>query len=604
MAEQKNTRTIVLAIILVIALAGAGAYVMMSRGGQDAAPDKVAARPAVDKDTVADGAPAQAEKAAPTSESYAPAANAPLTLTALQYMPEKSQLSYGIPGVESLLATVAPLAQELLQDEMNVSEELGLIARDLAADMGVEESDDLAAVLTAMGLDTGKGIAVFANFDELAEELLESASAGTPPDQMPDISKVKAVAVIPVVDSEKAEASLKKLTGDMLSGVATSEESAGEIVMTVYEGIGAYFVTDTVLALGNDLDMLKEAAAHEGAPALLRYGSESCPPDDIHEAAMLIHGAKIVPLIEKFAGLLENIDPASYMMVQTQMEKMKEMYADSGDDPLLVTLSVRNDVIELKSKIDSEVYPTMLASMGAAKPLRWAQLLPTNTLAFLSLAFTPEAKQQIKDVYLENLPDEIKNSPGYSQAIQFGMPALDMLGQEITLGITGMDPIDFPSLFLFVELANAMQANILLPMVPQIPEGDPYREVQIKAINFPSPIQFYFAMIEDALILSNSVPGMQSIIDLVKDGKTSGFFESLDPPIAPETPIYQALLLKPQIYGDIVSPLSGLSGQQLPPEVGDIFETVSTLFTDMRFFSEMQDNWLVTRISIIRTPLI
>ena len=35
MAEQKNTRTIVLAIILVVALAGAGAYVMMSRGSQE-----------------------------------------------------------------------------------------------------------------------------------------------------------------------------------------------------------------------------------------------------------------------------------------------------------------------------------------------------------------------------------------------------------------------------------------------------------------------------------------------------------------------------------------------------------------------------------------
>lgn len=603
MAEQKNTRTIVLAIILIIALAGAGAYVMMSRGGQDAAPEKVAARPAVEKDTATDDAPANAEKAAATQESYAPAANAPLTLTALQYMPEKSQIVYGIPAVESLLATVAPLVQELFQDEMNVAEELGLIAQDLAKDMGVEESDDLAAVLTAMGLDTGKGIALFANFDELADYFVEAASAGTPPDEMPDLSKAKAIAVIPVVDGEKAVSSLKKLTDDMLSGVATSEESAGDIVMTVYEGIGAYFVTDTVLALGNDLDMLKEAAAREGAPATLRYGSESCPPDDIHEASMLIYGDKIVPIIDKFTGLLENIDPASYMMVQTQMEMMREMYAESGADPLLLTLSVRDDVIELKSKIDSEVYPMMMESMGMAKPLRWAQLLPQNTLAFLSLAFTPEAKQQIKDVYLENLPEEIKNTPAYSQAMQFGMPALDMLGQEITLGITGMDPIDFPSVFLFVELANAMQANILLPMVPQIPEGDPYREVQIKAINFPSPIQFYFAMIEDALVLSNNVLGMQSIIDLVKDGGTSGFFEALDPPIDPETPIYQALLLKPQIYGDIVAPLSGLSGQQLPPEVGDIFETISTLFTDMRFFSEMQDSWLITRMSIIRTPL-
>ena len=61
--------------------------------------------------------------------------------------------------------------------------------------------------------------------------------------------------------------------------------------------------------------------------------------------------------------------------------------------------------------------------------------------------------------------------------------------------------------------------------------------------------------------------------------------------------------MKPQIYGDIVEPLAGLSGQALPAELGDVFETVSTLFNDIRFFSEMQDNWLVTRVSVIRTPL-
>lgn len=606
MAEQKNTRTIILAVILVIALAGAGAYVWMAQSKQEAPQTQSAAKQAVDKKPAADKAPAKEDvkKAAAAPESYAPAENPPLTLTALQYMPESAQMAMGIPAVDSLLATVAPFVQELFQKDLNVAEELGLIARDLAKDMGVEESEDLSVVLKAMGIDTAKGAALFADYTELVDTAFAAASSGTPPENPEQLmTKTKAIAVIPVVDGEKAVASLKKLTNDMLSGVPTSEESVGDAVMTVYEGVGAYLATKTALILGNDPAMIKEAAAHEGAPVSLRYGSQSCPADDVHEASMLIHGAKFIPLIEKFTSLLEKLDPASYFMVQSQIAQMKEMYETSSGEPLLVTLSLRQDAIELKSKIDSESFPKLLASMGKAQPLRWAQLLPQNTLAFLSFAITPEAKQQLKDVYLQNLPEEIKNSPGFSQAMQFGQPALDLLGQEITLGISGMDPIDFPSVFLFVQLSNVMQASIFLPMIPQIPEGDPYREVQIKAINFPSPIQFYFALVDDALMLSNSVDGMKTIIDLAKDQKTSGFFESLNPPIPPETPIYQALLVKPQIYGDIVEPLAGLSGQALPAELGDVFETVSTLFNDIRFFSEMQDNWLVTRVSVVRTPL-
>lgn len=598
MAEQKNTKTIILAVILVVALAGAGTYVMMSKGGQDATAPEVAGTPVAKTAT----APTKTEaKAAPVA--VAPAENAPLTLTALQYMPERAQVSLGVPAVTSLLATVAPFVQELFQKDMNVTEELGLIAQDLAKDMGVEESEDLAVVLNAMGLDSAQGAAVFANFDELAEVALEAAATETSPAAMPDMSAAKAIVVIPVTDGGKAEASLKKLTGDMLSGVATSEETSGDVVITVYEGVGGYFVTDTVLALGNDIEMLKEAAAHEGAPATLRYGSTTCPPDDVHEAVMLIHGEKFVPLIEKLTGLLEQMDPSAFFMVQMQVDKMKEMYEKSSGDPLLVSLSIREDVIELKSKIDTESYPTLLETMGAAKPLHWAQLLPENTLAFLSLAFTPEAKQQIKDVYLENLPDEYRNAPYVDQAIQYGTPALDMLGQEITLGITGMEPIDFPTVFLAIELANVMQANVFLPMIPQLPQGDPYRDVQIKAINFPSPIQLYFALVGSALVLSNSDVGIQGIIDLEKDGQTSGLFESLEPPLDSETPVYQALVLKPSLYTDLIDPLASFAGQSLPAEIGDVFETLNVLFSDLRFVSEMDGPWLSTRVSVTRTPV-
>ncbi|HDP35703.1 MAG TPA: DUF3352 domain-containing protein [Candidatus Hydrogenedentes bacterium] len=594
MAEPKQTRTLVLALILVIALAGAGAYMYMSGG----VTSPVETSPAKTEKTAAEK-PAAPPRPEPQAADFAAAENAPLTLDALRYVPDDAQMSVGIPPVTSLIANLAPLVQDIFGDEMDVAEELGLIARDLAKDMDVEESDDLAAVLAAMGIDSAKGAAVFLDLDELAQEALDAATRQSP-SALPDMSSTKAVAVIPVLDGEKAEACLKKLTNDMLSGVPTNEESAGDVTITLYEGIGGYFLSGGVLAIGNDIEMLKQVAAREKAPAQLRYGSKSCPPDDVHEAAALIYGDKFVPVIEKFVALLGQVQPEAVFFVQTQMQQLKDMYANDTNDPMLLTLSVRDDVIELKSKIDTEMYPALLTTMGTARPLRWAQLLPQNTLAFLTLLITPEAKAQIEDIYLKNLPDELRNQPGVAQGLQFGKPALGMLGQEITFAVTGMDPIDFPTMFLFVEVQNPQQASVFLQMAPQLPHGDPYRDVRIKAVNFPSPIQFYFAMVDDVIIVSNSDAGIREIIDLIKDEKTSGFFESLEPPINPETPVYQALLLKPELYVDLVDPLMALAGNPLPREGADVAATVSSLFKDMRFFSEMQDSWLTTRISVVR----
>ncbi len=607
MAEQKNTRTIVLALILVIALMGVLAYTFLM--GDAPAPEDVPAPVVTGDPTLAVPDPPDAEPdatlpATPDVAAPAPADNPPLTLTALRYLPDQAQIAVGIPSVESLLATVAPFVQEVMKDDLNVEHELGLIARDLARDMGVDESDELAEVLAAIGFDVGLGAAAFFDMEEMIKDAFDAAGEMTESTEqiagLPDVSTGKVVAVIPVVDGEKAEAALKELTGDMLAGVPTSEETVNDITITVYEGIAAYFVTEAVLAIGNNVDMLKQAAAREGAPATIRYGSATCPPDDVNEAVMLVYGDRLMPFVEQAVGLLAELQPEALFFVQSQLEQMTAMYESGVNDPVIATLSVRDDAIELQSKIDTAVYPALLESSGTPQPLRWAQLLPENTLAFLSLGFTPESKQKIKDVYMEAIPEEMRTSPGFSQGMQIGRTVVDMIGQEVTLGMTELDPIDFPTLLLFVDLENRMSAQVLLPMVPQLPHDDPYRDVQINAINFPSPIQFYFALVEDALVLSNSDDGIRRVIDLVKDEETSGFFESLTPPINPDTPMYQALLIKPELYDSIVAPLSALSGRALPTEADTVFDTLTAMFDDVRFFNEMRDSWNLTRLSVNR----
>ncbi len=599
MAEKKNTTTIVLAVILIVAVAGGLTYTLMSGDAPD--PEGVPVPPVTGDPTLP--VPEPTDVAPVEREAVEPADNPPLTLTALQYLPDGAQIAVGIPPITSLLANVAPFVQDLFEQDLDVEKELGLIARDMARDLGVEESDDLAAVVTAVGFDASQGAALFFDIEEMVEEafeMLEMATEMGADIAPPDPAAGSMVLVLPVTDGEKAEASLKALASDMLAGVPTSEESVGDITITVYEDIGAYFVTDTVLALGNDVGLLQQAAVRENMPAQLRYGSAACPPEDVHEAVMLVFGDRILPMLEKATGLLAALQPEMLLLFQDQLDQLAAMYEDGADDPVIATLSVREDAIEIVSKIDTEVYPTLLEGAGMAQPLRWAQLLPENTLTFLSLGLTPEGKERLKTMALDSIPEEMRTSPSFSQAIGIGENVVDILGQEITLAMTGLDPIDFPTIMLMVDFDNALSAQILLPLIPQMPHDEPYRDTQIRAVAFPSPIQVYFAMITNGLVLSNSDEAIRGIIDLVRDEETSGFFASLEPPIAPETPIYHAFMIKPELYMDIVAPLAALSGQNLPSEADTVFETLSMMFEDVRFMSLLEDSWMVTRLSVNR----
>lgn len=524
----------------------------------------------------------------------------PLTLTALRYMPDGVQVAIGLPAATSLLERVAPFVQELVGDDMNVQAEIDAVARDLAIDMGVPGDGGLAGVIDAMGLDSGQGAAVFLDVEALAEEVVEDI-AGNMLSSLPDMSAAKAVLVVPVTDAERAELSLKELTKDMVAGIATREEAVGDITLNIYDGYGAYFVTDNVLALGNDLELLKSAAAREGDPARLRYGTVDCPPDDVNEAVILIYGKKFLPIIEAAGSILAESQPVAETMVQAQIDRLNAIYEGAAvNEPMIITLNVDEDAVELKSKIDLARFPEAKEIVGEAYPLQLAQLLPENTLAFLSLCFNEQAKKQLTDVYFEAIPEEVRQQPGVSQGMTYAPTAMNLIGREITVAMTGLDPIDFPTLFLMIELQNPAAAQILLQMAPQQPHGERYRDVQIRALAIPSPIPVYFAVAGNALVISNSDKGVEGIIDLTKDEETSGFFSSLDPPIDPEAAIFQALLLKPAVYEDIVDPLATLSGRELPREVGGVFHTLSDLFNDVRYFSEMQDSWMVSRILVSR----
>lgn len=614
MAERNQKRTVILAVILAAVVAAALTYTFSSREVQ--APVTPESAVPLEKAAVPDAAvpspgPAGTAVAAETTPAPAPvpvpakavaleqpAGGTPLTLKALQFMPASAQFALGIPAPASLVERVVPFVQQFVPG-IDLAAEIDLIAKDLAVDMEVPGEGGLVGVLAAMGFDSRAGMGAFLDLAELAKVVADAAAAGSVP-EMPDLTSIKGVLVIPVNDPAKAEASLLKLLGELVSGMEVKEEVVGGATLKAYEGFGGYFVCDTVLALGNNLGLLKGAAERIQSPAQFQYGSAECPADDVHEAAALVYGDRLMPLVELFAEQVSKLEATTQVLLNAQMEKLRQIYSGAtAADPVLITCRVGDDAVELKSKIDTEKYPALAQYMGPARPLRWAQLLPLDTKAFLSLNFNEEAKKQITDVYMGSIPEDVRNRPGVSQGIMYGSNALQLFGGEITFGASGLG-IGFPSVFLMVQLADFEGAQILLRVVPQADYQAPYRDVQLKTLQVPFMVPIYFATVEDALILSNSDEGIRKMIDLVKDGKTSGFFESLNPPIPADTPIYQALVIKPSLYTEVVAPMTSLTGQQLPGEAESIMKVVAAAFEDIRILNEMQGRWSVSRILAVR----
>ncbi len=575
-------------VLVTVTVMAAAAFVFpFSTAGGQTPPENEVAQHTEEQASVA---PAPAPE--PEPQSYEAANPAPDTLAALRYLPEQAQAALGIPSAAGLMERVVPFAQLFLSG-IDLAAEIELIASDLATDMEVSNEGGIVGVLAAMGLDSRAGMALFIDMEDVVQAYAEALAQNKVPDS-DALSKIKAMLVIPVNDPVKAEASLMKLLGELLSGNELTETVVEGITIKAYAGMGGYFISDAVLALGNDMDMLADAAKRVDSPAQFQYGSTVCPPGDIHEVVALIYGDRILPFVDMFKEQIALLEPSLQVLVKAQVERIRKIYQDAAvREPLIITGKVDEASLEIKSKLNTDLYPGIMEYMGKATPLDWAQRLPERTLSFLSLNFTEEFKKQLTDEYIHYLPEEVRNSPGTSQGIMYAENVLQLFGGEVTIGAANAQSIGYPGIYFITELADAEGSEIFLQMAPQSDYETPYRDVQIKQIQAPLPVAVYFAVVDGALVVSNDVEGMRGIIDLAKDTKTSGLFENLQPPIPVNMPLYQAFMVRLSLYSDVIAPLAAIAGQELPGDITPIIDMAATLFDNLQIRNGMEGAWSV-----------
>lgn len=532
---------------------------------------------------------------------------APVTTATLKWTPEQSHVALALPDLQALVDQIKAIDGRLHTDDSGITGDIDKMIRDLANAAGAYGASDLNAIGEARGLDATKGIGLFVDLTPTIESILKQLAEHQASQESGDESTFEAdlddaemplwAAVFGVQDEEKVVEAIEDLvySSSELAYAEEGEETVGDVTIKTYDEYG-YFIQGDRVALGS-LAMVKGVAKRVGDEAKVRYGSNAAPAQLPHEAVALIFGQKFLPGLKAALPHLDMGGDAK-PFVDAQIANLEAMFADSkSDDPLLLTLGASDEKVQLDLRIDTAEHPGVLAVSGEASPLRLAQLLPSETLALISLRLNEEGKKQFMEGYLPAIA-EATGQGDDPQRMMIANQVVNMIGDELTLGVAG-SPDDFPSIFLMVGLRDPEPTKGLLSMfIPSMP-GETYKDVEIKSVAAPVPVPISLAFPGDMLLISNSVERMKTVIDLVSEEKTSDFFSTISLDAA--TPRYNAVYLNSRLFTDVVLPLASLTGG-LPAGVDSVVGGLTPAVDAIRLLNEMQGSWSVTQLSATLNP--
>jgi hypothetical protein len=592
---------------------------LLACGGQPATPPAPAAAPPAPPAA----APAEAAAPAPAPAKAAAAAvdpNAPATVHALALMPASAHAAVAYPPIKGLVERIIAVAKRIVPAD-EVDREVARIVDEIAMGAEVYDAKSLDDVAAAKGLDINAPVAVFGDFSPFFEsvqvEIKAAGDAATPEEIQQRVEAGSKpplwAAVLGVADKAKVESALQDDLVARIPELYGEDEKKEEIggATVVSYGDYAYFITDKQVVLGNTA-LVKAAAERLNAPATFVYGTPACPAYAKDEIVALVYGKRI---FETAKGILPEIAKGQQYAaaLQAQLMTFEKIFDNAPDEPMVITLTAEDNDLQLAIRQDTAQQPGWVEAIGTAKPFRLAQLLPEHTKAFISYRFTDEFKKMFKENIQPAIMESMKANPEAAQAASYVNTAMDILGDELTIGITGVKD-DFPEAYVMVALNNPEMSKglfqMLIPSMPvetyKGPEGSTAAAasaeseagspsdigsegVDIFGIAAPIPIPLSIAYPGNVVLVSNNVDGMKAIIDLMRAKKSSNLFSTLDPKIPSDTPMYAGALVNTQLLEDIkpVLALAGRDASQAQPILDRITENVR----EVRLFSEMQGTW-------------
>jgi hypothetical protein len=551
---------------------------------------------AVDSATATKAAPA------PSAVEPAPELDELPAVSMLKYAPETAAVAAAFGSVTDIYDEATVLVQRFAPPGVDVGLLLSQAIAEARAKRELGDARSVPDILRQEGIDPDGPAAVFvgveatmasleqaaqakqaAETETIAEEGTEAPAPEAAPEVAPEAEPAPAPEVVPPDWASMITVSDRDAFEQMVVAESTTEgvplpeptesQVAGQTIVSYGERDALnYFFFDNRAVVGESLAFVTQVAEQIAAPREVNYGTDAMPasPDDI--AVALVRLDMVPSIMEAGLPLAAQVDADSLGMLQAQLAMARQMHAAyQGEDPLVVTVSSNEQKFEVLTRIDYKTHPNLRTVTGDAAPLRLAQAFPASTGALASLRLTPEFKQQLQETWLENLPQDMQQDPQMFQAMLVVRQVLQLVGNEIAIGVTGQQEIQMPSftpqqpapgasqqitvpsVVLMIDLAQPETLEGLLMLMPSMP-GEPYNDIEVKKIALPIPVELVYAVIENTFVAATSRGELTAAIDGIR-GADTGLFASMQPPLDPQADRFSLFFVQGRLYDDLLAQL-------------------------------------------------
>jgi hypothetical protein len=546
------------------------------------------------------------------------AAAEPLLHRMVRFAPADPLLTAVAPSLDDLERNAMALAARLAPPETDVSDLVAAWSRRWALAMGTGPEATPAGVIRELGITPSQPVALYVDADAFTQRLiaaLETRSAqvddageidtAVPDEDLDsDILDVTELAGFPaaalgftVHDPDGVRARLEGLLrrSPQWESFEKHEVEHSGIRITVYDPeYCAYFLHDDLFFVSNDLGWLTQVADRVQAPGPLPEVLAGAPATN-QQLVFFLRTDQAQPLMQALATAAAEPGEAGPMaqMQASVWEQSKELYA--GVDPVVGILTWDESRIALDMRINLDQHPAIREVTGAGSPMRLASALPATTLAMASLKLNPEAKAAVRKYWIDAMPPAVFGDPVMLQSMMGANQALEVIDDEITVGVTGVAE-GMPTGLVMVALTDPDQMIPMVNMLLILSGGQPLKMPDapgaIEEVTVADAVLLYYTLLDKTLLVGNRRDDVASAVANLQTPTASGYFESLSPPMDPELPRYLTVSVKPEALQ------RAMDAQDEATEENEMLRRSAEVVKEVRMTQEVDGPWLFLEISL------
>jgi hypothetical protein len=259
----------------------------------------------------------------------------------------------------------------------------------------------------------------------------------------------------------------------------------------------------------------------------------------------------------------------------------------------VVTLGEHDDTLELLARADLEQHEGLRTTLGKPSPLRLAQILPDETLGFMSLRFNAESRALVVKAFANKFPQTEGDEAFQFMTATMFSDWLTIIDDEMTIAVTGFNESSVDG----VGMIAVNSKDRLSTLVQAIPgeTAETYRDVDLRRLPFDEAGGIHYAIARNVFVMSTDLNTLHGVVDRLLDRDTSDLFASFEPPIDEDMPRYGALVVRADL-------LNKAGVQFLDQDGSASTDDAISIVRDARLTGDVEGNWLAARLAVHLTP--